>query len=204
MQPLHSLGNALMLVVYSGASNEQVSPCLHDQRGCCFVNTTIDLYVAMQVPLDNHLAHTRNFGQCLRYEFLAAKAGIDSHYQHQVEEGEHVVEHEDGRRRIQGYASHFPGCFDLVNNAVQVRTNFLVHDDNVCSGHREMLYVLFRVGNHQMGFERETGTAAHSFDNHGSHSDIGHEVPVHDIDLNTLGSCRLCLAHLFSQAGKVG
>src|SRR5260370_5605583 len=101
MQPLHSLGNALMLVVYSGASNEQVSSCLHDQRGCCFVNAAIDLYVAMQVPLDNHLAQTRNFWQCFRYEFLAAEARIDSHNQYQVEEGEHVVSHEDARRAIQ-------------------------------------------------------------------------------------------------------
>ncbi len=96
-QPLHSLGNALMLVVYSGACNEQVSPCLHNQRRCCFVNATIDLYITMQIPLGNHLARTCNFGQCLWYEFLAAKARIYSHNQHQVEEGEYVFEHEDGR-----------------------------------------------------------------------------------------------------------
>jgi len=82
--------------------------------------------------------------------------------------------------------------------------DLLVEDDDVCSCSGKVLDVLFRVGDHQVRFEGEAGTTADGFDDYGAHSDVGDEVPVHDVDLDALGTCRLGLAYLFAKACEIG
>ena len=82
--------------------------------------------------------------------------------------------------------------------------DLLVDDDNVGASLGEIFDKSFRIGDHQVGFEGEPGAAAYRLDDHWPHGDVGHEMPVHDIDLDALRACCIRLAHLFTQAGEIG
>jgi hypothetical protein len=81
---------------------------------------------------------------------------------------------------------------------MQVWGDFLVDDDDIRSCFGKVLDILLRVGDHQVRFQGEVSATAHRFDDQGAHSDVGDEVAIHDVDLDTLGTCRLDLAYLFA------
>src|SRR5215471_4713007 len=79
-----------------------------------------------------------------------------------------------------------------------------MHDDTIGPGLREILDVLFRVGNHQVGFKGERSTAPSCFDDQRSHGDVGHKMAIHDVDLYTLCASFFRFSYLLTQASKVG
>ena len=85
-----------------------------------------------------------------------------------------------------------------------MRAHFLVYDDDIGSGLSKVFDVLFRVGNHQVCFKWEPGAAADCFNDQRSHGDVGDKVTVHDINLDTMRSRRLCFAYLLAEPGEVG
>jgi hypothetical protein len=199
----HGLGYALVLVENGGTGDEQVGSCLHNLWNCSLVNAPINFYIAFEVPLDNHLPDVRDFGQNFRDEVLSPKSWVNGHDEHKVDEREDILEHESRCRWVKCYASLFSCRFDLLDNAMQVRTNLLVYDDDVCSSFGEVLDILLWIGNHQVSFEGETGAASHRFDDYRPHRNVGDEVPVHDIDLDTLSTSRLGLTYLLTQPRKI-
>ncbi len=51
--------------------------------------------------------------------------------------------------------------------------------------------ISFRLINHQMCFQRQTGPAPHRSYDRKSQTDVGHELTIHDIDVESVCSCLL-------------
>src|SRR5712692_4127785 len=200
----YGLRYAFLLIVDSGTCYQQIGSGFDYQRSGRLVNAAIDFDIAVQAAFGNHLAQAGDFGQRFGDELLAAEAGVDGHDKHHVDQGEYIFEQEDGGRWVERDCCHFARYSDLLDDAVQVRANLLVDDNHAGSGLCEILDVSFGVGNHQVGFEREPGAAAHRLDDHWPHCNIGDEMAVHDIDLDALAAPCLGLVYLFAEAGEVG
>src|SRR6516164_3858986 len=54
-----------------------------------------------------------------------------------------------------------------------------------------------------MRIQREPGYLAERFQDRNSNRQVGHEVPVHDVEMDQVGARALDLGDLFSQARKV-
>ena len=57
---------------------------------------------------------------------------------------------------------------------------------------------------HQVDIERLGGVRAQRFDHAGPDRQVGHEMPVHHIDMDPVGPGGIDRAHLFAQSGKIG
>src|SRR5712691_100905 len=57
---------------------------------------------------------------------------------------------------------------------------------------------------HQVHVERQTCHGIESFDNRGANGQIGHKVPVHDINVEQVSASGFNLCDLFAEAGKIG
>src|SRR5207302_9880766 len=57
---------------------------------------------------------------------------------------------------------------------------------------------------HQVRLERKLGHAAHRLEDRRTHGQVGHEVAVHDVDLDPVGAAGLRLRHLVAQPEEVG
>ena len=67
----------------------------------------------------------------------------------------------------------------------------------------EVLEIPPRVGHHEMAVEEQRGVAPQRGHHRGSDGEVGHEVPVHDVDVEPVRR-RRHLPHLFGQRPEVG
>ncbi len=87
---------------------------------------------------------------------------------------------------------------------MEVWADLLMYDNHIGPRLRKILDISFRVGNHEVCLKREFRAAPHGLNHQWPHSNIWHKVAIHDIDLDTLRACLLCLTHLFAEAGEIG
>lgn len=87
---------------------------------------------------------------------------------------------------------------------MDVRAGLVMHGDAVRAGLRERIEIRIDGGDHQMDVERLGGDAAHRLHDRGAERDVGHEMPVHDVDMDPVGAGRIDGADLLTQFGEVG
>ncbi len=76
--------------------------------------------------------------------------------------------------------------------------------DDIGTGLRETFQIGIDRCNHQVNVEDLPGVRAQGLHHHRADGDIGHEMPVHHIDMHPIGARRINRAHLFTQPRKVG
>src|SRR5690606_39711155 len=59
-------------------------------------------------------------------------------------------------------------------------------------------------GNHQMDIKGQAAVWTQRLHHLGTYGDVGHEVPVHDVDMNVVGACLCHRCHFFAQTSEVG
>ena len=59
----------------------------------------------------------------------------------------------------------------------------------------------YRLLDHQMNFKRQVRHRPQRLDDDRPHADVGHEMAVHDIDVDAVGAGLFRLADLFAQSG---
>ena len=91
-----------------------------------------------------------------------------------------------------------------MDDAIEVRADLLVDDDDIGTSFGKIIDKLFRVGNHQVRLKGEVGAAAYRLDDERPHGEVGDEMSVHNVDLDALGTCRVGFTHLVAQARKIG
>ncbi len=86
---------------------------------------------------------------------------------------------------------------------MQVGKHFHVDRDPRRPCLHEGLDVLIGVGDHQVHVQRNGGHAVHRLHDRRPHRQVRHEVPVHDVDVQQVGSATLDRRDLLAQRGEV-
>ena len=79
-----------------------------------------------------------------------------------------------------------------------------MHGDAVRARRRERLDKSVHRRNHQMHIERFLGVRPDRFDDLRPDGDVGHEMAVHDVDMNEVGARRFDRLDLGPQAREIG
>ena len=76
--------------------------------------------------------------------------------------------------------------------------------DPVCSGGEEVAQQPVRIGHHEVDVERQRGVPAKRRDHRDADRQVGHEVAVHDVDMQDVGSAGRADAGGSREVGEVG
>ncbi len=79
-----------------------------------------------------------------------------------------------------------------------------VYGDAVGTSLDERLEIAIRRLDHQVHVERQTGDLADGLDDQRAKGDVGHEVPVHDVEVQQIRAAALDLADVLGEMGEVG
>ena len=187
----------------SGCRHQHVGAGIDRPRTGRFVDTAVYFQVTRRVSGVNAVPNFPYLMQHGRDKFLTGKSGINGHGQHHVQVGEYTVQRVDRRSWVQGHSGLLAVFLYLLDHTMQVRNVFLMDDDNICPCIDKVAYVPIRVFDHEMSFDQQIGVRTKRFDHHRSHRDVGDEMPVHHIDMNTLGAGDFRFFYCVFQIGKI-
>ena len=91
----------------------------------------------------------------------------------------------------------------IVPRAVHVRARFHMHGDDV-AGVGKGLEIRIAGCDHEVHVEHLPGVRAKRLDHAGADRDVRHEMPIHDVDMDPVGTGCIDRAHLLAEPGKVG
>lgn len=104
-------------------------------------------------------------------------------------------------QRDAGSGSEMP---NVRERAVQVWQDFSVHRDDGRAGLGECIQVTVGIGDHQVYVERQLRHPVKGGDDGHPDRDIGHEMTVHDIDVDEVGPACLDARDRLGEAREVG
>ena len=137
-------------------------------------------------------------------ELLAAEPRIDAHHQDQVELVQHRLDRGDRGARVERHARALAERADGLQAAMQVRARLGMDGDQVGAGARERLEVRLVRRDHQMHVERLGRQRPQRTHHFRTEAEIGHEVAVHDVQMDPVGAGGVERAHLLAEAREVG
>jgi hypothetical protein len=76
--------------------------------------------------------------------------------------------------------------------------------DDIGTGLGKGLQIGLGRGDHQMHIKGHFGVLAQRFDQAGAEGDIGHKMPIHDVEMQPIRAGGLHRAHLLGQPAEVG
>ena len=118
------------------------------------------------------------------HECLAAKARVDRHHQHHVTQGRDLFYRLHGGLGVQRDPGGAAQIVDAVDNLAGLVRCLDVERDIVGPGLGERLHVPGRLADHQVGVEEQIAVLAELGDDRGADGDIGHEMAVHDVQMD--------------------
>ncbi len=92
---------------------------------------------------------------------------------------------------------------DLAQRADRIRDRLEVHDEVIGPGFGERLHVSERLDDHEVHIQRQRGESAHGADQDGTEREIGHELPVHHVHVQEVGSRAGDARDLVAEAGEI-
>ncbi len=78
-----------------------------------------------------------------------------------------------------------------------------MHDDRVRSGLGKRFDVAFGLDNHQVRFQGQAGNRTQRSHHGQAETDVGHEAPIHDIQMETVRSGGLDRLGLFAEPQEI-
>ena len=188
---------------YGGACDQNVSPGGNDLLSGFGCDAAIDLEVDRAFGVANHFADVADFIE-QRDEALATEAGVDGHDQHEVHHVHDVRDGCGGGGGVQRYARFDFMRFDRLKGAVKMRSGFLMDGDDVCTRRHEIGDQVIDGGDHEVDVENLFAVRAQAFDDRRAEGEVGHEMAVHHVDMDVIGSGLVNRPHLFAQLRKIG
>ncbi len=186
---------------HGGAGDKGVDAGGGELAGNLGGDAAVDLDVDR--PSGGHRAQIPDLAERGGDEGLAAEAGIDRHHQHEVDHVDDVFDRRNRRGRVERDAGLLAEAADRLQRAVQMRTGFRVHRDVIAAGLGEGLQIGVAGRDHQMRVEDLLAVRTHRLDDIGAKGNVGHEMPVHHVEMNPVGAGRIHGADLFAQPGKI-
>ena len=170
------------------------------------LRAAIDLDDRVEPALVAQPPQRPDLGQHLRQELLSAKPGIDGHDQHDAAEFEHIFDLRQRRRRVQHHPGGLSEIADMRQGPVQMdrRARLAMDDQMVGAGAGEIVEVTLGLDDHQMDIDRLLRRLAHGLDDDRADRDVRHKAPVHDIDMDPVGSRPIDGAHLLGEPAEIG
>ncbi len=85
-----------------------------------------------------------------------------------------------------------------------MRAGLGMHRDVIAAGLGEGLKIRVAGRDHQVRVEDLFGVRAHRLDDVGAVGNVGHEMPVHHVEMDPVGAGLVHGADLFAQFGEIG
>ena len=124
-------------------------------------------------------------------ETLAAEPGVDRHDEHDVDQVQHRGSGAGGRGRVEHQAGLAAQARDGLQGAVGVRAGLGMDQDVVGAGLGEGGQIGVGRGDHQVDVERQAGERPQGAQHHRAEADVGHEMPVHHVQVQPVPRRRL-------------
>ena len=134
---------------------------------------------------------------------LSPESGIHRHDQHQVHVRDDFFNGAQGSRRVERDPGLDPKLFDALNRAVQVGTGFRMYRQIIGSGLGKVGNDGVRVRDHEMDVEWESSHFVKRFDNGRTDREVRHEMPVHHVHVQQVGSRGFHRGDFIGQVRKV-
>ena len=96
-----------------------------------------------------------------------------------------------------------PSFLDRLHGAMEMRTGFHMNGQIVRSRCGKLGDERVGIRDHEMDVERKLGDFSQRFDDGRADSQVRHEMSVHDVNVEQIGSASLDGGHFVGQAGKV-
>src|SRR5208283_3278757 len=151
-----------------------------------------------------HGANAPNLFELLRDERLTTEAWIHRHDQHEVNFIKHITQHVLRRRRADRHAGLLAQPANYLKGAIQMRIRFCMDSNDIRARFREGFQIGVDRCDHEMHIEYVIAIGAQRLHDFRSEADIRHEVPIHHIEMQPIGSCRHHVAYLLTEAGEIG
>ena len=92
-----------------------------------------------------------------------------------------------------------PACLHLLNGAVQVGSRLLMEDQQIAPGLDEGIGVALGPLDHEVNLERQLRPSPHRLHHRDAERQVGHEQPVHDVDVEAVRAAPLGIGDLLSE-----
>ncbi len=158
----------------------------------------------MDRPVTDHGAQAADLIDLAVDEFLAAKAGVHRHHAHQIAEIQQRPRRFDRGAGIEREPRLGPGGADGLQGAVGMGTGLQMGGDHIRPGIGEGLDIGIDRRNHQMHVHHGGDVLADGFAQGRAKGQVGHEMPVHDIDMHPIGPLGLDRLNFTSEIGEIG
>lgn len=134
---------------------------------------------------------------------MPSESGMDGHDEHQVGTVKERDQSVNGGLRIDGDADLQSPLPDPIDCRMDVPFGFAVHRDGIASCIREGIDVSDRVVDHEVGIEELVRVSPDGLDDRRSERYVGHEHPVHNIQVDPIGAGLVCSGDLLAESGEV-
>jgi len=178
--------------------------------GACHLGGILRGHSAIELDGDWFARLVQHVGKVLelldggRDEVLSAEAGVHAHKQNEVEIVQDVAQPLNGCGRIEddtGFGAFFPY---ESKGSLEVTWSFHVYADHVHPSVDKRFDKTVRILDHEMGVKGQVGAAAELSHNRGAESDVGDEMPIHDVKVDNVRPAPVHLGDFLAQAAKVG
>ena len=154
-------------------------------------------------PARGHGAEIADLAERGRDEGLAAKARIDRHDKHQIDHVDDIFDGRDRRARIERDAGLLAERADRLQRAMQMGAGFRMHRDVIAAGLGEGLKIGIGWRDHEVRVKDLLAVRADRLDDVGAIGNVGHEMPVHHVEMDPVGARRVHGADFFAQFGEI-
>ncbi len=117
---------------------------------------------------------------------LAAEAGVHGHDEDHVDEVEHVGDLVERGGRVEGDGGLGAELGDRAEHPVEVDARLGVHDEPLATGLDVQMGEAIGLLDHEVGLERDAQQRSHRGDDVGTEGEVGHEPPVHHVELHAI------------------
>ena len=118
--------------------------------------------------------------------------------------GQGVLEQRKGGRGVDCDAGLHSAGADIFQRALEMVADLDVNRDPSHRSSNEIVDEIVGIGNHQVRIEGDLRMRCDGAHHGGAKGEVGHEVPVHDVEVQQFRTSPLDLGHLVREARKIG
>src|SRR5215469_3717477 len=204
VQVRHSGSNSLAVCKNRRTGDEYAGSGCRCWRSSFQIDTSVHLHFAAGINTVDHSTYPPDFGQDAFEEVLMPEAGVHRHYEHLIDLRQDFVEHSCRCGWVDHYPDTLTEFLDAAYGTIQVVVALPVDQKRIGAGLGKVFEKKIGIREHQVSFQRQPSDATERVYDRRPHRQIGNEMSVHDVDVNSVGTGILRLLDLLAQSGEVG
>ncbi len=164
----------------------------------------VDLQEGLAIVPGQHLARSRDLLRHGRNVLLRGESGVDGHDQNEIDVPDHLFRVRQRSTGVEREAGLHAAGPDLRELPLHVRGGLRMKGEQRRPRLGERRDVPLGPFDHQMDVQRQVGDSPQCRHQTGAESEVRHEVPIHHVDVDPVGSALLDQRHLVGELGEVG